>query len=75
MEITKQTTIGDMLAYDQGIAYVLMRSGMHCVGCPASQMESLEEACGVHGMDVENVISDINEYLASKEAKATKEEA
>lgn len=45
MEITKQTTMGEMLDYDRGIAYVLMQSGMHCVGCPSSIHESLEDAC------------------------------
>ena len=55
MEITKQTTMGEMLDYDRGIAYVLMQSGMHCVGCPSSIHESLEDACAVHGLDVESV--------------------
>ena len=44
MEITKKTTMGEMLDYDRGIAYVLMQSGMHCVGCPSSIHESLEDA-------------------------------
>ncbi len=66
MEITKQTTIGDMLAYDQGIAYVLMRSGMHCVGCPSSIGESLEQACMVHELDGDQVLQSITEYLAEK---------
>lgn len=66
MEITKKTTMGDMLAYDRGIAFVLMQSGMHCVGCPSSIGESLEEACMVHGLDADQVLSQINEYLASR---------
>ncbi len=66
MEITKQTTIGDMLEYDRSIAVVLMQSGMHCVGCPASVGESLEEACMVHGMDSDTVLAQIKEYLAGK---------
>ena len=52
MLITKQTTMGEMLEYDMGIAYVLMESGMHCVGCPSSIGESLEEACMVHGLNL-----------------------
>ena len=44
-----------------------MAAGMHCIGCPASQGEALEEACMVHGMNVDEVISEINEYLAKKE--------
>lgn len=66
MEITKQTKIGEMIEYDRGIAVVLMESGMHCVGCPASIGESLEEACMVHGLDADEVLAKINEYLASK---------
>ena len=67
MEITKQTTMGDMLEYDRGIAVILMQSGMHCVGCPASIGESLEEACMVHGIDCDTVLNQIKEYLAGKE--------
>ena len=52
MEITKETTMGEMLAYDEKIAYILMQEGMHCIGCPSSIGESLEEACMVHGLDV-----------------------
>ena len=66
MEITKQTKMGEMIEYDRGIAVVLMESGMHCVGCPASIGESLEEACMVHGLDADEVLAKINEYLASK---------
>ena len=44
MKLTKQTTMGEMLEYDMGIAYILMQCGMHCVGCPSSIGESLEEA-------------------------------
>ena len=68
MEITKQTTMGEMLDYDRGIAYVLMQSGMHCVGCPASQAESLEEAAFVHGIDPDALLAAVNEYFAVKEA-------
>ena len=69
MEITKQTTMGDMIEYDRGIAVILMESGMHCVGCPASIGESLEEACQVHGLDSDKVLKDIQDYLASKDEK------
>lgn len=66
MEITKKTTMGEMLDYDGGIAYVLMQSGMHCVGCPSSIHESLEEACMVHGLDSDEVLKAIQDYLASR---------
>ena len=65
MEITKETLIGEMLEQDMGIAYVLMQCGMHCVGCPSSIGESLEEACAVHGLDADAVLSAIKEYQAS----------
>ena len=66
MEITKETTMGQMLEYDMGIAYVLMQCGMHCVGCPSSIGESLEEACAVHGLDPDAVMANIQEYLDSR---------
>ena len=63
MEITKATTMGEMLQYDMGIAYVLMEAGMHCVGCPSSIGESLEE---VHGLNADEVMANIQEYLNAK---------
>ena len=66
MEITKATTMGEMLQYDMGIAYVLMEAGMHCVGCPSSIGESLEEACMVHGLNADKVMANIQEYLNAK---------
>ena len=66
MEITKQTIIGDMLKEDQGIAMILMQQGMHCVGCPASAGESLEEACRVHGLDADAVLEAVKEYMQGK---------
>ena len=70
MQITKKTTMGQMLEYDMGIAYVLMQCGMHCVGCPSSIGESLEEACMVHGLDADAVMAQIQEYLDSRPAEA-----
>ena len=66
MEITKATTMGEMLQYDMGIAYVLMEAGMHCVGCPSSIGESLEEVCMVHGLNADEVMANIQEYLNAK---------
>ena len=63
MKLTKQTTMGEMLEYDMGIAYTLMQCGMHCVGCPSSIGESLEEACAVHGLDADEVMDVIRDYL------------
>ena len=69
MTITPEILIGELLRIDaEGIAPILMEAGMHCVGCPASQGESLAEACIVHGMDCDTLVASINQYLASKEA-------
>ena len=64
-DITRHTTIGTLLSYDPGVAAVLTAQGMHCVGCPSSIGESLEEACAVHGMDVEAVLEQIRAYQES----------
>ncbi|MEA4816050.1 MAG: DUF1858 domain-containing protein [Lachnospiraceae bacterium] len=64
--IVKDMKIGDILMIDRGIAMILMQSGMHCVGCPSAAGETLEEACMVHGMDVNKVTEEINRFLASK---------
>ena len=63
-QVTKQTTIGEMLRIDPNIAAILMRAGMHCIGCPSAQGESLEEACFVHGIDADILEDHINDYLA-----------
>ena len=65
-QVTKDSKIGEILMKDRGIAVILMQSGMHCVGCPSSAGETLEEASMVHGMDVTKLVNDINEYLAKK---------
>lgn len=66
-QITKDMIINDIIAIDEAIVPILMASGMHCVGCPSARGETLEEACFVHGMDADQVINEINEYLAQKE--------
>ena len=66
--VNKDMLIGEIITIDPGNAAILMASGMHCVGCPSAAAESLEEACMVHGMDVNEVLASINEYLAKKEA-------
>lgn len=56
MEIKKDTRIGELLDEAPEKAEILLEAGMHCLGCPASQMETLEEACEVHGIDVEEIL-------------------
>jgi hybrid cluster-associated redox disulfide protein len=65
-QITKETTIGEVLRIDENLAAILMASGMHCVGCPSSQGESVEEAAFVHGMNADELVGKLNEYLATK---------
>ena len=66
MVITKNMTIGSLLQKSDIIAPVLMKAGMHCLGCPASQAESLEEACMVHGIDCNVLVSQLNELLSEQ---------
>ena len=65
-KVTKDMIIDDIINIDQNLVTILMQSGMHCVGCPASRGESLEEACFVHGLDPNDVESTLNEYLQLK---------
>lgn len=67
-QITKETIIGDILRMDPTVAPILMAAGMHCLGCPASQGESLDMACMVHGIDSDQLVTAVNEFLAAKEA-------
>ena len=59
MEITKDMTIGEILVNKPEVAPILMEMGMHCLGCPASQGESLEDAAAVHGMDIDDLMGKI----------------
>lgn len=65
MAITKDMLMGEILNTENGdkIAEILMESGMHCVGCPSAQMETLEEACNVHGIDCDSIVQKINEAI------------
>ena len=58
-QITKEMTIGEILRANPEVAPILMEAGMHCLGCPSAQGESLEEAAMVHGMDIEDLMSKI----------------
>ena len=65
MVVTKETLIGDVLDYDIETAKFFFEIGMHCLGCPASRGESIEDACSVHGTDADALVKAINEYLES----------
>lgn len=63
--ITKETNIGDLLKINaEAAAPVLLGIGMHCLGCPASQSESIEEAAAVHGVDADALVDELNKVLA-----------
>ena len=59
MEITKDMTIGQILSIKPEVAPILLQMGMHCLGCPSSQGESLAEAAMVHGMDIDALMEKI----------------
>ena len=62
-KVSKDMLIGQLLQIDANIAPILMRAGMHCLGCPSSQMESLEEAAMAHGLDADVLVNQINDFL------------
>ena len=64
--VTKNMTIGETIQTDQNIIEILLNYGMHCIGCPSARGETLEEACMVHGLDVDPLVEEINAYLSSK---------
>lgn len=66
-QVTKDMLIGQLVRLNPQIAPILMRAGMHCLGCPSAQMESLEEAAMVHGLDAELLVAQINDFLASEQ--------
>ncbi len=66
MIVTKDMLIGDILDADRDTAQFFLNMGMHCLGCPSARGESLEMACAVHGVDVDEMVEDINTFLASK---------
>lgn len=61
--ITKDMTIQSILEHHEDIAPILMASGMHCLGCAMAHGETLEQACAVHGIDVDALVQQINESL------------
>ena len=66
MMVTKETLVGQVLDEDQSTAQYFLEMGMHCLGCPASRGESIEEACAVHGVDAELLVGKLNAHMAAK---------
>ena len=69
MQVSKQMTIMEIISVDAGIVPILYDAGMHCIGCPSAQGESLEMACMVHGIDADELEAKINEFLAAKQER------
>ncbi|HIR12404.1 MAG TPA: DUF1858 domain-containing protein [Candidatus Choladousia intestinavium] len=68
VRITKDMTIGEILKVNENLGPVLMGGGMFCIGCPSAQMESLEEAAMVHGIEPDLLLERLNAYLEAEEA-------
>ena len=66
MTITKDMLIGDVLDIDNGCAQYFFEIGMHCLGCPASRSESIEQACMVHNTDCDALVEKLNKYFENK---------
>lgn len=65
-EITKEMTIGEVLQLDRATAPIFFSFGMHCLGCPASSGESIEQACMVHGINTDELVHQLNEHFAKQ---------
>ncbi len=65
-KVTKDMIIADVLNIDRGTVPILLNAGMHCLGCPSSSGESIEDACSIHGIDADKLIDELNKYLENK---------
>ncbi len=68
-QITKETIIGDILDIAPESAPLFMAIGMHCLGCPSSRGETVEEACMVHGVDADAFLAQVNHFIAASKAE------
>lgn len=66
MEVTLETIVGDVVDFDEETAEIFLECGMHCIDCPVSRMESIEDAAMVHGVDAEALVEKLNKYFESK---------
>ena len=66
MKVTKDSIIGDILDYDRTTAEYFLEIGMHCLGCPSSRGETIEQACMVPGNDCEELVEKLNQHLSAK---------
>lgn len=66
MKITKDMIVGEVLDMDNSAATYFFEIGMHCLGCPASRGETIEQACSVHGADADELVKKLNAHFANK---------
>jgi len=66
-KVTSDMIIREVLAIDEGTAPIFMKHGMHCLYCPSASGESIKDACAVHGIDADDLVNDLNQYLENKE--------
>ena len=64
MVVDRTTKIGDILDFNRDTAVYFLEMGMHCLGCPSARNETIEQACAVHGVSVDELINKINEHLS-----------
>lgn len=65
--VTKQTLIGEVLDWNQDTSKYFLQMGMHCLGCPSSRNETIEQACQVHGVNADNLVAQLNEFLSNQQ--------
>ena len=65
-KVTRKTIIGDILDFDRETGKFFLEIGMHCLGCPSASGESIAEACAVHGVDADELVAKLNDYLKDK---------
>lgn len=65
-KVTPDMIIADILKLDKGTVPIFLNNGMHCLGCPSSSGESIEDACAIHGIDVDKLVKELNQFLENK---------
>lgn len=66
MKVTLETIIGDVIDFDEESGEIFIENGMHCIDCPVSRMETIEEACEVHGIDADELVEKLNSFFENK---------
>ena len=66
-KVTRDMIIADVLRMDRGTVPIFLNNGLHCLGCPSSSGESIEDACAIHGLDADKLVRELNEFFEKKE--------